>query len=756
MAEERYFDVSPEADGWESGYEGWLINRSFYGETESAEAEFLCPRAGFRASIGVNMSFAGGYICRVIPKQGKHLILILRRSLKIVCVEWAELEAAGFSSFTAGTPFRLGIVCGRDTVDGYFNGTRLVSYRRDREDEHFTAGDCGFIAPNGSMQTAKDTFAVKGRKLDPPDLDEGRETPAPYEYRFDPSSLPDGALPAEWTDTEGENSFVIRGGRAVPSEKSYCESLIFEYDSDPRVMARFSCSRAEKDGSFGFILRKAPATAYLRIGYSCSGGVWFAEDVPAKYDCRSSVMTGKPFGIKPGTEYEICIRASGRRLTVDIDGERVLETNGLRHTGFGKTGIFADGADFELLSLEAGFSSGTAPAENAFIRCADPDTFQGSMEIELPGGGEIIGISKKGLYRSADGGRSFAAAPEEYSFLHPRGFYQSVARLHDGTFMQIMLSEGSAVYTSPDLKNWTRIGRVAPDEWLEEIESQVIMSHVGSLNEIRLPDGRYRLFFPMNRNSSRRDTPSLPARGHDTVCSFSDDGGRTWKQSAPVSENLAPFNLRELPDWAESKVVLCDDGTMRLYCSRNNCRFFSFLESKDYGETWGSPKVIPYMQCGLSSFSTIEDPDEPGTWYVAWVNTLPTFRGGTFPRLRLSLARSYDGKNWEFLTDVERFGTRYADGADPDAKPLFQLVDPCVNVDSERVYVSWGESARGSRLQSVPKRVMDDPSTLRIYHNELRPVFASFDKKKLRPQPWSAATVADTRLIPDAGDGEKW
>lgn len=752
---EKYFDVGPSEDGWESAFEGWLINKSFYGESESAETEFICPGAGFKASIGANMSFAGGYICRVIPKQGKHLILILRRSLKTVCVEWAELEAAGFE-FAAGQRFRLAIVCGRDSVDAYFNGTRMLSYQRKREDESFWVGDCGFIAPKGSMQLAKDSFTVKGKRIERPNEDENKEIPAPYGYRFDPSSLPDGAMPAEWTDTESKNTFVISAGKAVPSTPGYCESLIFQYDNDPCLRARIYCDGKNSDGLFGFLLRKAPATAYLKVGYRCSDGVWYVEDTPAKYDCKSAIIPGRPFAMRPGTEYDICIRASGKKLTVDVDGERVLESGEIRHTGFGKTGIFADGAVFALSYLEADFSSGTAPAENAFMRCADPDTFQGSMEIELPGGDEIIGISKQGLYRSVDGGLSFEAAPEEYSFLHPHGFYQSVAKLHDGTFMQIVLSEGSAVYTSPDLKSWTRIGRVAPDEWLDEIGSQVIMTHVGSLSEIRLPDGKYRLFFPMNKNTSRHDTPSLSARGHDTICSFSDDGGRTWNQSAPVSESLAKYDLRELPDWAESKVVLCSDGTMRLYCSRNNSRFFSFLESKDFGETWGSVQVIPYMQCGLSSFSTIEDPGEPGTWYTVWVNSLPTFRGGTFPRTRLCLARSHDGKNWEYLADVERFGTRYADDEEPDSKPLFQLVDPCINVDDKRVYVSWGESARGSGLPSIQKRVLSDPSTLRGYHNELRPIFVSLDKKKLRPQPWSAATVADTRLIPTAGVGEKW
>lgn len=113
------------------------------------------------------------------------------------------------------------------------------------------------------------------------------------------------------------------------------------------------------------------------------------------------------------------------------------------------------------------------------------------------------------------------------------------------------------------------------------------------------------------------------------------------------------------------------------------------MESFDFGESWHNVGIIPQMQCARSSFGIAEDPQPKGTWYVAWVNDSPRIRGQIFSRTRLSLALTRDGKNWEFLTDVERFGECYPDGAVVGANPLYQIVDPSVSADEKKQSLSF-------------------------------------------------------------------
>ena len=153
------------------------------------------------------------------------------------------------------------------------------------------------------------------------------------------------------------------------------------------------------------------------------------------------------------------------------------------------------------------------------------------------------------------------------------------------------------------------------------------------------------------------------------------------------------------------------------------------------------------MQCAKSSFSVMQDPYEKGTYYMAFVNDRSWSRGNVSPRTRFTLARSYDGKNWEFLCDLERFATRIADDYPGIYVPLFQVVDPVVTVFRDYIIVDSGISAR----QSIEEC---KPGSTKAVHHEQRTGIIRIEKSKLVAKPWNEYSISDMSLLED--DGEVW
>ena len=124
---------------------------------------------------------------------------------------------------------------------------------------------------------------------------------------------------------------------------------------------------------------------------------------------------------------------------------------------------------------------------------------------------------------------------------------------------------------------------------------------------------------------------------------------------------------------------------------------------------------------------------------MAWVNDSALYRNSSHGRTRMSLARSYDGKNWHFLGDAEHTSLRYADNRDYLYLPLFQILDPSVTVTEDYVYVTYGLSAFQDQGLTVGQ--------LTHVHHEQRPALTRFEKKKLKDIPWDATNVSDMSLI---------
>ena len=70
-------------------------------------------------------------------------------------------------------------------------------------------------------------------------------------------------------------------------------------------------------------------------------------------------------------------------------------------------------------------------------------------------------------------------------------------------------------------------------------------------------------------------------------------------------------------------------------------------------------------------------------------------------RTRISLARSQDGKTWNYLGDGEYMSLRFADEMQHLYIPLFQILDPSITVTEKYVYLTYGISMHSAK-EAIP------------------------------------------------------
>lgn len=171
---------------------------------------------------------------------------------------------------------------------------------------------------------------------------------------------------------------------------------------------------------------------------------------------------------------------------------------------------------------------------------------------------------------------------------------------------------------------------------------------------------------------------------------YSDNEGATWTRSTNDSRSYTTD-----PKFSEGKVIETSTGTLAWYTSWSdtyNCMVYS--ESTDNGVTWGALHTLPNLKCARSSFAVYEDTStEDMVYYMTWVydeyhSSITTDNGQC--RSRLSLARSYDGINWEYLGDVYRWQSSYT----VNSVPINHIVDPFITVTDDYIYVGSGFSEK--------------------------------------------------------------
>ncbi len=645
-------------------------------------------------------------------------------------------------------------------VDGninvYVNEKLIVSFNDAEHPLHHTVGRAGIYSSGGNVLF--DNFTVRGTKAEEP---APAVKPTPTEYKDDFEDEKENSDPSHWVEVNTKDNF-----KTVKRDKNtyygtsytggYTYSWLHVFDSNPTVSMDFMSDKFVRGGKFGFILRMSPETAYLKVCYDYDRQKWCLIDTQAERDCDiNTTYSDKQFKLENGKWYNISITANGQDVAVKIDGETVLDVKKVTQISHGRVGILADGASIYIDNVKCTFPDGSNIQDGVIEYTAVENVYGGAVDPTDIGNGEMVFVTDGYAVYSNDYGKTAElvsgsevdedmiecdpALTERFTPMDPGGGYNTIMKLHDGSFLQIKLMpdetrQGSVVYKSTDnCKTWKHIGYVEP-EFYDELSRRRYTFHNNTLTEYQLADGTWRLYMPLSFNTFKSNL-TVSAGGHYTLVYYSDDGGYTWtpakNDTRDVMVGYSPENL-EL-DWAESKVVQCTDGSMRMYYSRGWIGCITYTESFDNGVTWEGHYSIPEMQTAKASHNIVQD-KKTGYYYMVWVNNNPVKARSNFSRTRGSVALSKDGKTWEFLCDVERMQEELYGNDINNSTPIMQIVDPAIEVTDDYLYVTMARSDG-----TDPTRL----TGLANYHNALRLRIVRIEKDKLEARPWDASNISN-------------
>jgi hypothetical protein len=405
----------------------------------------------------------------------------------------------------------------------------------------------------------------------------------------------------------------------------------------------------------------------------------------------------------------------------------------------GRIGAFTENAQMYLDNVQIEISSGDVPEAGLLSYVLVPDEYSSYMELESPDDGTtLVGLTQKARWMSSNAGLTWSKLDDEsdYSGLSVTQ-YNSVIKMHNGQYLQVYpytVKDGSKItdsqikaQVSSDLKTWTTIENpVVPTQDAYDSERQAINTilHLNSLTEVRLEDGTYRIFCPIIFYTYGENN----TKGHYTRVYYSDDSGRTWQASETTTKEILPNYADGTTTWAESKVVKCSDGTLRMYYSRNELGYMAYTESTDGGKTWSGFQTIDYMPCARTSFAVYEDPTDEGTYYMLFV-----YRGDDevdvndvlSPRNRICLMKSNNGKDWTFIMNCE-WMSLYNSTENSNGKDLYQILDPSLYVTEDYVYMTFGRS----------ETYVEGDNTSNATHMAQRCYYIRAEKDQLKGREW--------------------
>ncbi len=618
----------------------------------------------------------------------------------------------------------------------YVNDVLLAQYDDSNSVDYLTEGYVCFRSSENDVRY--DNFKAYGVKKEVPKPDYIKQiTPTEYKDDFEDETV--GKDPSHWVEVNTENNWKVaeKGGSKVYSTTVRSKpvySWLHAFESDPTYKAKF-LTTAQSSGKVGFITRMYDETAYLAVGYNVAQKKWFLAGTMGVDMETQTVYADTSTELAAGTWHEIEITLQDTTLRVLVDGQEVLTEQHLTCFGFGRMGVFADGADFYVDDVYVKSPNGTNFDDGVVEFTVQDEVYAVTMPTQDLGNGKIIGYNGGYMYLSEDSGRTFKKLEDDHPLNSAKGDgYASYLKLGENRFLKVMnnYADGVAmtVYESTDgMKTWTRKGDILNDS-VERVDAltgtQLPLQHTNSLTKITMSNGVTRLFMPI---AFRNVSVTGGVLGHYARIFYSDDLGATWTESEQCTKDVIPnYNDSTTTTWAEAKIIACADGSIRFYQTRNVTGSVAYMESKDYGKTWTEFGKIPYMQCPMGSFGIAEDPENIGTYYMAFVHNTPYQLGNAFPRTRLTLAKTTDGKNWEYVTEVER-STGWTSFNSSGNNEVRQFLDPGVCVNEDYIYVTFGRSNRVEKGE---------------WHNNQRPRLVRFEKDKLTTRPWDDSTVVDT------------
>lgn len=721
-----------------------------YGEIKSVSARIMLQSSNMYAGVGLNLCRDGHYIARV--KMDSYddygnvipMFQVLKDDVRVFS---GAISGYGVT-IEENTWFNIRMTFIDGIVSAYYNDVLIYSFDDSDSIDIRTEGYAGVYMNNGNGKF--DNLEVRGVALD---YNTTVAVPTPTIYSDDFEDEKSGVSPSHWVEVNKTDDWKtassgddISYGTTVTD--GFTKTWLHVFEKDPTVNVDFKYSGAKSGATFGFFIRMAPETAYVRVGYDVKSKKIYVYETEAENDSDINITySDKTYSLKENEWYKLKIVASGRELTVELDGETVFDKLRVTQIGYGRIGAYSDGSAFWFDNLKCDFPNGDVVQDGVLEYNMTDDIYGGALDSEVLSDTDIISFGSGVSFYSTDGGESFEvlggnSAPEQLENYANRELiekhgYRSSLKLHDGSHLFIAQSDMLVRKSQDNCKSWKTISRLfEEDELKDDLNRRLYIFHNNSLTEFQLEDGTWRIFMPIGVTTYNSQL-TYSSSGHYTIVLYSDDGGVTWQRSVNDTRDIT-INYTEgntALEWGESKIVKCSDGSFRMYLSRAKYGCVQYTVSRDGGVTWEGQYQIPEMQTAQASFNIIQDPNNLGTYYMVWVNNTPVRYGATFSRTRLSLARSYDGMNWEFLCDAERMSEEIYGNDMANTTPLMQIVDPGITVDDDYVYITCARSDG-----TDPTKITGSGTN---YHNRLRARMVRIEKDKLKARAWDATSVSD-------------
>ena len=498
-----------------------------------------------------------------------------------------------------------------------------------------------------------------------------------------------------FTEESNASDWTIGDGIMSTDTDDYALTYIHVYEKNASLSAKWKYTDAKDGASAGLMLRYTAADAYVKAGYDFDKKQWYIESREG-IDFYLERVASADADIKANTWYTLTLTVDADTAVLLVDGKEVARGT-VSQLSYGRPAFYADNVsisvdDCELLMMTG---QGTIWQNVVHTKLPDDTYFEGGS-VHLMNDGTLMYQHHSGItYKSLDDGKTWEPTDPWIKLMG----YSNVLRLNNGDFIRITwkdFDDGKQwIYTqtsSDEGKTWVDGGKICYGYYGGNTTASA-----GNMNDKIFQSATTdRIFY--GQNYQVQGNSFFNGRYVFGEVYYSDDNGATWTKSEtdsweiPGNESAAYFG--------ESKLLECADGTIRLYNSWNKYDCIVYSESTDNGVTWGPLQKMEEFICPKSSMQFVRDPfaENDTTYYMVWVYGPIHSSNKDQARSRLCLAKTTDGKNWDYLGDVWRWENNWM--APNTAALISHVVDPFVYVTEDYVICGSGFSEQIRKTSS--------------------------------------------------------
>jgi hypothetical protein len=567
-----------------------------------------------------------------------------------------------------------------------------------------------------------------------------------YEDNFEDESV--GQDPSHWIESNDANQWTVdssTGSKTYrhPANITSTVSWLHVFERDVEFSARVMFkSRMSGSTQVRLLARYNHENACIMAGYDFNPNSpprWHIMERQGNDDTWKQLTPAdedRPMLMNQWYHFKVVARGSSVAFYVDdMQHPKLFAKGTSTHLSPGRVGLMADGVEAHFDDVKLQLVNNQGRVQDGVLEYtilpSDQTVREGATLFAMNGKLELL--HRRERFTSTDNGQTFTGPTGYGTIPDDRHAHTAVLRLNSGKLLRM---QGQYEDESPGIHfiarrsadegatwdeggiTWTGYRKGPIDPATGQFQGLIVQMN-DKLSQT--PDGR--VFFTV---TVRRYDGNVHI-GHKCEVYYSDDEGATWSKSAgdTVSwDAVAPQWIR----FAEGKVIATGTANelrlMTTWISNsigNPAGTMRYMTSLDNGLTWSEDAAMSDFKCARSSFGVDRDLSVGSlVYYMVWVFNDPADHAKLmFPRSRLALVKSTDGKNWTYLMDVDR----WISPNDPDGNPVVQFVDPGILVTPTHIFITTGRS---------------DQDVVDKTHNAQKLRVVRIDKSKLTPRPWPA------------------